>query len=60
MKLIKEGNVYDFPVPTFYVESVDELANIPEEAPAGTIVEVNAASGFKVFMKNSQGTFNEL
>lgn len=60
MFLIMDGAVYDTPIKTYYVESEAELTDIPDEAPAGTIVEVNAATGFKVFMKDSQGNFNEL
>jgi hypothetical protein len=60
MFLIKDGAAYDTPIKTYYVESEAELTDIPAEAPAGTIVEVNASTGFKVFMKNSQGEFNEL
>lgn len=60
MFLVMDGAVYDTPLKTYYVESESELANIPEEAGAGTIVEVNSASGFKVFMRMSDGTFNEL
>lgn len=61
MFLIMDGSVYDTPVKTYYVESESELTNdVLQDAPAGTIVEVNAATGFKVLMKDSQGNFNEL
>ena len=60
MFLVMDGAVYDTPLKTYYVESESELANIPDEAGAGTIVEVNSASGFKGFMRMSDGTFNEL
>ena len=60
MFLVMDGAVYDTPLKTYYVESESELANIPDEAGAGTIVEVNASTGFKVFMRMSDGTFNEL
>lgn len=60
MKKLKDNEVYNVNIPTYYVESESEMQSIPASAPAGTIVEVNATSGFKVFMKNSTGTFNEL
>lgn len=60
MKKLMDGNVYDTPIPTYYVESESELSNIPSEAPGGTLVQVNATTGFKVFMKMDDGTFNEL
>ena len=61
MFLIMDGTVCDTPVKTYYVESESEFTNeVLQDAPAGTIVEVNASTGFKVFMKDSQGNFNEL
>lgn len=53
-------NSYDKEFPSYYIEDEAELANIPENAPSGTIIECNATSGFKVFMKHSSGVFNEL
>ena len=60
VKLISTNGVYDSPIPTYYIEDENDLTNIPAEAPAGTIVECNASGGFKLFMKDSQGNFNEL
>lgn len=60
MILIQEGNAYNVPVPTYYVESESEIADIPASAPPGTIVEINSSEGFKIKMKTSTGTWNEL
>lgn len=53
-------NAYEAKMPSYYIEDENELNNIPINAPAGTIVECNASSGFKVFMKNEAGNWNEL
>lgn len=58
--LLMEGNTYDTNIPTYYIEDENELTSIPANAPVGTIVECNASTGFKMFMKNSAGEFNEL
>lgn len=55
-----DGNVYNISIPTYYVESDDEIANIPANAPAGTIVEVNESGNFHVKMKMEDGNWNEL
>ena len=34
----------------YYIEDTSELANIPQNAPAGTIVQCNANDGFKILM----------
>ena len=47
-------------MPSYYIEDESELTNIPQDAPAGTIAECNASGGFKVFMKNEAGEWNEL
>lgn len=60
MILINEGNTYNIPLQTYYIEDESELLNIPENAPAGTLVECNGTDEFKVFMKNTEGVFNEL
>ena len=55
MKILTEHGM-----PEYYIESAEELANIPENAPAGTIVLCNASDGLAVYMKNEAGEFNEL
>lgn len=60
MYKIQDGNVYNVPVPTYYVESDDELSTIPANAPAGTIVEVNELDNFHAVMKMNDGTWNQL
>jgi hypothetical protein len=54
MRIIDDDN------PKYYVESEEELANIPANAPASTIAECNASDGFKVYMKNEAGEWNQL
>lgn len=60
MILIQNGNTYNVPLKTFYVESDAELSDIPTNTPAGTIAEVNESGNFHVVMKMSDGTWNEL
>ena len=62
MKIL-DGDMYDTNIPTYYIEDASELSSIPTEeyqAPAGTIVIQNKTGAFKVYMKDSQGNFNEL
>lgn len=60
MILLQEGNTYNVNVPTYYVESDAELANIPSSAPAGTIVQVNETNNFHMVMKRLDGSFNPI
>ena len=60
MFLIQQGNAYNVPLNKYYVESNDELNDIPESSPPGTIVEVNEKNNFHVVMKMSDGSWNEL
>ena len=53
-------NAYEAKMPSYYIEDESELTNIPSNAPAGTIAECNANDGFKVYMKNEAGDWNEL
>lgn len=53
-------NVYEAKMPSYYIEDELELSDIPNSAPAGTIAECNDTSGFKVYMKTENGTWNEL
>lgn len=57
---IQDGSSYNVPIPTYYVESDAEIADIPANAPAGTMVEVNETGNFHVKMKRSDGTWNSL
>lgn len=59
-KLIqKDFSVYK-PVETWYCESVSELANIPENVPAGSIAEILTNDGLTLKMKNSSGTWIDI
>ena len=60
MYKIQNGNTYNISVPTYYVESDAEIAQIPTNEPAGTIVEVNESGNFHVKMKMENGQWNEL
>ena len=44
--------------PQYYVESVEELDNVPENAPAGTVAIVNTEDCVYKYMKTSSGTWN--
>jgi hypothetical protein len=54
MRIINKNN------PEYYIESEAELAEIPENAPASTIAQCNSDDGFKVYMKNEAGDWNQL
>ncbi len=54
MRILNKNN------PEYYIESYEELVNIPENAPAGTIAQCNSDDGFKVYMKNEAGDWNQL
>ena len=60
MILLQEGNSYNIPIPTYYVESISELDSIPDTAPTGSIAIINATGAFQVTMKNSTGVWNEI
>ena len=60
MQLNQIGNSYNIPIPTYYIELEEELTTIPNTAPPGTIVMLNKPNDFKVYMKDSDGNFNEL
>lgn len=55
MKKLMDGNSYNVNLPTYYVESVDELNDIPANEPEGTIAEVLTTDGLKVYMKRTSG-----
>lgn len=44
--------------PQYYVESVEELDDIPVNAPAGTIAIVNTNDGVNIYMKTEDNTWN--
>lgn len=54
MRIINKNNL------KYYIESEEELADIPINAPAGTIAECNASDGFTAYMKNEAGEWNQL
>lgn len=60
MFIIQEGNSYNVPLRTYYVESDEEINDIPVTEPAGTIATVNESGNFHVKMKRTDGTWNSL
>lgn len=60
MRLIQDGHSYNTVVQTFYIESIEELKDIPEDALPGSIAEINIPNDFRVFMKMESGQWNEL
>lgn len=44
--------------PQYYAESVEELQDIPENAPAGTVAIINTEDGVYQYMKTSDGEWN--
>lgn len=58
--LLQYGNQYNVPVPVWYVESDDDLANIPDTEPAGTVAEVNETGNFHFSVKQVAGTWNNI
>lgn len=55
MKILNKNGM-----PEYYIEDESELAQIPVNAPAGTIIQCNASGNFTVYMKTEAGDFNEL
>lgn len=53
--LLKTGETTEVPVKEYYVESEAEVAEIPENAPTGSVVQILTESGLTVKMKNSKG-----
>lgn len=59
-KLIqKDFSAYQ-PAETWYCESENELASIPEEVPASSIAVVLTNNGLAVKMKNSSGNWIDI
>ena len=46
--------------PEYYIETIEELENIPQNAPSGTVAIMNGSDGLKVFMKTDSGSWNQL
>jgi len=59
-KLIKAEHSYYVPTETWYCESEEELAEIHESAPVGSIAEILTNNGLKVKMKNTQGEWIDI
>lgn len=53
--LLLQGNTYDGPVAVWYVEDTDDLEDIPENAPLGSVAQVLATNGLSHYMKRSTG-----
>lgn len=45
---------------TYYCETAEELEALEGKVPAGSIIEYNSPTEFKVFMADSNGMLNEL
>lgn len=60
MLKIKDKDFINEAMAEYYIESESELADIPSSALKGTIAIMNAPGDFKVFMKDSEGNWNEL
>lgn len=60
MRINKDFSTDYVPVETWYCESVAELSDIPESAPAGSIAEILTNNGLVVKMKNSAGNWIDL
>ena len=46
--------------PEYYIETIEDLENIPENAPSGTITIMNGSDGLKVYMKTDSGSWNQI
>lgn len=53
--LLKTGETTEVPVKEYYVESEEEIAEIPENAPVGSRALILTSNGLTVKMKNSKG-----
>lgn len=46
--------------PEYYIETTEDLENIPANAPSGTVAIMNSSDGLKVYMKTESGSWNQL
>lgn len=49
-EILQVGSSYNRPVKTFYCDTVEEVANLPKNIPAGSVCECLTESGLRVFM----------
>ena len=60
MELLKIGNVNNIPTREYYIESLEELKDLPEDAPVASIVLILTENGLVIKMKNSQGVWIDI
>lgn len=58
--LLQSGESTNVPTDTYYCESDAEVAQIPQDAPVGSVAMILSAGGLVVKMKNSDGDFIEI
>lgn len=58
--LLQRGNYYVVPVHTYYIESDADAANIPDDAPVGSVALVNETGNFHGLMKDSNSEWNPM
>lgn len=60
MKLLQKGNSSNIPSEVWLVDSAQEVSQIPNSAPSGSIVLILTNAGLQVKMKNNNGDWKEL
>jgi hypothetical protein len=63
--MIKKGWDFMKPIiansyPEYYIETTEDLENIPIDAPSGTVAIMNGSDGLEVYMKTDSGSWNQL
>lgn len=60
MELLKIGNAINIPTKEYYIESLEELKNLPKDAPVASTVLILTENGLVIKMKNSQGVWVDI
>lgn len=60
MELLKIGNASNIPTKEYYIDSLEELKNLPKDAPVASIVLILTENGLVIKMKNSQGAWIDI
>lgn len=60
MELLRIGNDSNIPTREYYIESLEELENLPKDAPIASTVLILTENGLAIKMKNSQGVWIDI
>ena len=60
MELLKIWNANNISTREYYIESLEELKDLPEDVPVASIVLILTENGLVIKMKNSQGAWVDI